>query len=265
MLRIQETLNEGNMPHTVVNSPVRLEFCLRETLSVCLIYNLYKASAERLGLGSIPCYTLPYEGSTCARVCVCVCVTERQRRGNTVSQQHPLKIHPSLPRHVAHSTARCLVTCVTHNRKKEDYSKRHSWSHTGSLQHYPLEMTQCWRILLVANLFLYWESTCSGLLHHVVGSLLPDVLKEHNVFIFCFPYNPEDEGGVCSDCWKEITRLHCATAQNIWFHSNHLMETSNHCFHIVKKIFISDSFMFLIYYFTMSCQWGLFCYETMKL
>jgi len=47
-------------------------------------------------------------------------VTEREReRGNAVSQQHPLKIHPSPPRHVAHSTARHLVTCVTHNRKKE--------------------------------------------------------------------------------------------------------------------------------------------------
>jgi hypothetical protein len=124
---------------------------------------MYSASAERLCKGSIPCYTLPYEESACARVCVCVCVwqRERERGGNAVFQQHPLKICPSPPRHVAHSTARWLITCVMCNRKKENYSKRHSWGHTGSLQHYPLEMTQCWRILLMANLFSYWGSTCS--------------------------------------------------------------------------------------------------------
>jgi hypothetical protein len=158
---------------------------------------------------AIPCHMKEAHVHVCMCVCVCVCDRDRER-GNTVSQQHPLKIHPS-PRHVACSTARHLVTCVTRNRKKEDYSKRHNWGHTGSLQHYPLEMTKCWRILLVANLFSYWDSTCSGFLQHVVGSLLPEFWRNIPSSFSAFTCIHEEEGGVCS--WTVGKKLPDYTVQ----------------------------------------------------
>lgn len=64
---------------------------------------------------------------------------------------------------------RLVVFVKKTERKKEDYSKRHGWGRAGSLPHYPLETTQCWRILSVANLFSYWATGYSGLSRHVVG------------------------------------------------------------------------------------------------
>lgn len=73
-----------------------------------------------------------------------------------VSQRRRFKLAPSPPRHTANSTTKCLVPCVTSGREKEGRGQRHSWDHAESLLHYPLEIAQCWRILLLANLFLFW-------------------------------------------------------------------------------------------------------------
>jgi len=44
---------------------------------LCVLYNLYRAFAKRLGKRTIPCHTLPLEA--CLSVCVCVCVCARAR------------------------------------------------------------------------------------------------------------------------------------------------------------------------------------------
>ena len=77
-----------------------------------------------------------------------------------------VKLHHTPPRHAA-PTSCCF--CKRSEREKEDYNERHGWGRAGSLPHYPLETTQCWRNLSVAKLFSYWATGYSALSRHVVG------------------------------------------------------------------------------------------------
>ena len=152
------------------------------------------------------------------RMYACVCVTEREReRGNAVSQQHPLKIHPSPPRHVAHSTARHLVTCVTHNRKKERrlQQKTQLRSHR-KLAALPtgndtvLKDFISGKPVFILRQYMFWVvATCGW----VTASW---VLKEHTVFIFCIhSYSWRWRRCVFLDCWEEITLLHCNDPEHL--------------------------------------------------
>ena len=101
-------------------------------------------------------YFRPYLALWRARMCGWESKTHVEMKTKVLSQRRRFKLSPSPPRHAANSTARCFVPCVTSGREKEGSSQRHSWGHAESLPHYPLEIAQCWGILLLENLFLFW-------------------------------------------------------------------------------------------------------------
>jgi hypothetical protein len=66
------------------------------------------------------------------------------------------------------------------------------------------------------------------------------------LYIQC--YESQMNGYVSSKHQEEMTQPRGATFQRIWYLNSHVVETSNHSFHAVKKIFIPDYYIFLIYY-----------------
>jgi hypothetical protein len=52
---------------------------------------------------------------------------------------------------------------------------------------------------------------------------------------------------VSSKHQEELAQPHGTIFQMIWYLNSHVVATSNHSFHVVKKMFISDYFIFLLY------------------
>jgi hypothetical protein len=135
-----------------------------EIITSCHIaYNLYSASAKRLGLRGIACHTLPLEVRACVRACV---KRQRQRRQCCFSAASIWTHSLSKPYGPQHSPTTPGRLC--NKQERERRLRRHTQPRSCD-KHYPLEITHCPRILLVANRFSHFSSRHFGFLRRVVG------------------------------------------------------------------------------------------------
>jgi hypothetical protein len=159
--------------------------------------------------------------------------THTQRECNVFPQQRPFKLPHTLPGHAAHSTARRLVACVKSELEEGVCRERYGCGgcgHAGGLHRCPPEMSQPWKILVLANLFSYWRSR-SSVLFRRAARLLPDISEKRTAF-YLQGYESlnllitrRQRRYVSSELREELTQLHAATTQNSWFHKNHSVET----------------------------------------
>ena len=127
------------------------------------LLNKTETSTEKLSLRRIR--DVPWRVK---HFCVWERAKEREREGKVVFQHQQHISTPFLSSGTCSPEHSQMSGHLCNNWEKERILQgKIGWVHSRRLPHYPL--WQCWRILVVTNLFSKWGSKSSGLLPRAVG------------------------------------------------------------------------------------------------